>query len=314
MATLKQLEAFVAIARTGSFSAAARVVHVSQPALTAVIKNLEHQLGVALFERSGRGVTLTTAGRELLPTVDRLLTELNETLSNVLSGTAPRGGTVTLACVPSAGSVYLPPLITGFNRVHPTVRIQVRDAMTENREIVRMVRSGDIDCGVASPMPDAAELQFRHLYDDQLVAILPAGDTAARERRVTWRGLAERPLVGMAANSYLRLLIDQTFAAIGVSTRPVTEVSLITTAVGMARAGIGTAVLPLRAAQACDLTGTRMLPVEEPQVRRPIGFLYRSMAELSPAAKTFLHWVLQHQDDAPQPVPDAPQARRPSRR
>src|SRR5215218_6024458 len=97
--TLRQLESFIAIARTGSFSAAARIVHVSQPALTAVIKNLEQQLGVALFERTPRGVTVTTAGRELLPTVDRLLTELNETLANVLSGTAPRGGTVTLACV-----------------------------------------------------------------------------------------------------------------------------------------------------------------------------------------------------------------------
>lgn len=288
MATLKQLEAFVAIARTGSFSAAARIVHVSQPALTTVIKNLERQLGVALFERTARGVTLTTAGRELLPTVDRLLTELNETLANVLSGTAPRGGTVTLACVPSAGSLFLPPLIASFSRQYPTVRIDVRDAMTENREIVRMVRSGDVDCGVASPMPDAAELQFRHLYDDELVAVLPPSQATPGQENITWNELGALPLVGMASHSYLRLLIDQTFAAIGVSKRPVTEVSLITTAVGMARAGLGAAVLPLRAARACDLTGVSTLSLVEPTVRRPIGFLYRSMAELSPAAKAFM--------------------------
>lgn len=288
MATLNQLEAFVAIARTGSFSAAARIVHVSQPALTTAIKNLEQQLGVALFERTSRGVTLTTAGRELLPTVDRLLTELNETLANVLSGTAPRGGTVTLACVPSAGSLFLPPLIASFNRLHPTVRIDVRDAMTENREIVRMVRSGDIDCGVASPMPDAAELQFRHLYDDELVAVLPPAQVSSGQENITWNELGALPLVGMASHSYLRMLIDQTFAAIGISKRPVTEVSLITTAVGMARAGLGAAVLPLRAARACDLTGVSILGLVEPTVRRPIGFLYRSMAELSPAAKAFM--------------------------
>lgn len=290
--TLKQLEAFVAIARTGSFSAAARVVHVSQPALTTVIKNLEHQLGVALFDRTARGVTMTTAGRELLPTVDRLLTELNETLANVLSGTAPRGGTVTLACVPSAGSLFLPPLIASFNCQHPTVRIDVRDAMTENREIVRMVRSGDIDCGVASPMPDAAELQFRHLYDDELVAVLPQSQFTSGRRNITWNELGALPLVGMASRSYLRLLIDQTFAAIGISKRPVAEVSLITTAVGMARAGLGAAVLPLRAARACDLTDMSTLGLVEPTVRRPIGFLYRSMAELSPAAKAFMKHAL----------------------
>jgi LysR family carnitine catabolism transcriptional activator len=206
----------------------------------------------------------------------------------VLSGTAPRGGTVTVACVPSAGSLFLPPLIASFQRQHPTVRIDVRDAMTENREIVRMVRSGDIDCGVASPMPDAGELQFRHLYDDELVAVLPPGCTRAGQKKITWSELGALPLVGMASHSYLRLLIDQTFAAIGLSKRPVTEVSLITTAVGMARAGLGAAVLPLRAAQACHLTGVRTLALVEPAVRRPIGFLYRSMTELSPAAKAFM--------------------------
>jgi DNA-binding transcriptional LysR family regulator len=292
MATLKQLEAFVAIARTGSFSAAARIVHVSQPALTAVIKNLEQQLGVALFERTARGVTMTTAGRELLPTVDRLLTELNETLANVLSGTAPRGGRVTLACVPSAGSLYLPPLIASFTRQHPTVRIEVRDAMTENREIVRMVRAGDIDYGIASPMPDAPELRFRHLYDDELVAVLPPWHVSGGQKHITWDQLGALPLVGMASHSYLRLLIDQTFAAIGISKRPVTEVSLITTAVGMARAGLGAAVLPLRAARACDLTGVITLALVDPTVRRPIGFLYRSMAELSPATKAFMKHAL----------------------
>jgi len=294
MPTLKQLEAFVAIARTGSFSAAARIVHVSQPALTSVIKNLEQQLGVSLFERTARGVTMTTAGRELLPTVDRLLTELNETLANVLSGTAPRGGTVTLACIPSAGSQFLPPLIAGFNVAHPTVRVDLRDAMTENREIVRMVRAGDIDCGVASAMPDAAELQFRHLYDDELVAIVPAGYGDDSLTQLTWKDLSALPLVGMATNSYVRLLVDQTFAAIGVSKRPVAQVSLITTAIGMARAGIGATVLPLRAARACDLSAVRTLALVEPTVRRPIGFLYRSMAELSPAAKLFMKYVLQH--------------------
>lgn len=293
MATLKQLEAFVAIARTGSFSAAARILHVSQPALTAVIKNLEQQLGVALFERTARGVTMTTAGRELLPTVDRLLTELNETLANLLSGTAPRGGTVTVACIPSAGSLFLPPLIADFNRLHATVRIDLRDAMTENREIVRMVRSGDIDCGVASPMPEAGELQFRHLYDDELVALASPDWAGERGDSLTWKELSTLPLIGMASNSYLRLLIDQTFAAIGVSKRPVAQVSLITTAVGMARAGVGATVLPLRAARACDLGGVRMLALAEPSVRRPIGFLYRSMAELSPAAKLFLKYVLE---------------------
>ncbi|ARP96111.1 LysR family transcriptional regulator [Bordetella genomosp. 13] len=290
--TLKQLEAFVAIARTGSFSAAAQVLHVSQPALTAVIKNLEQQLEVVLFERTARGVSMTTAGRELMPTIDRLLTELKETLANVLSGTVPRGGVVSLACVPSAGGVYLPPFIASFNRLHPTVRIDLHDAMPENREIIRMVRTGEIECGVASPMPDAAELQFRHLYDDELIALVNEDHPSAGAGHLTWRQLSTMTLIGMATNSYLRLLIDQTFATISVSRRPVNEVSLITTAIGMARAGMGVTVLPSRAADACNLAGIRRLSLVDPVVRRPIGFLYRSVGELTPAAKAFMNHVV----------------------
>jgi LysR family carnitine catabolism transcriptional activator len=290
-ATLKQLEAFVAIARTGSFSAAARMVHVSQPALTSVIKKLEQQLGLTLFERTSRGVSITTAGRELLPTVDRLLTELNETLANVLSGTAPRGGSVTIACIPSVAGLYLPPLIAGFNARNPSIRIHIKDAMPENRGILGMVRSGEIDLGVASPMQEAPDLQFRRLYDDELMALLPVEHHASRNDVITWEELGAIPLIGMAYQSMVRLLIDKTFAEIGLSRRPVSEVSLITTAVGMARAGLGVAVLPWTAAKICDLTGLKTLALVEPIVRRPIGFLYRSMAELSPAAKAFAKFV-----------------------
>src|SRR5690606_20869273 len=119
--TLKQLEAFIAAARTGSFSAAAELVHVSQPALTSMIKKLEARLGARLFERSSRGAALTPTGRELLPSVDRLIGELNDTLATVLSGTSPQGGIVSVACIPSVAAVYLPPLIAEFERRYPAV-------------------------------------------------------------------------------------------------------------------------------------------------------------------------------------------------
>lgn len=295
-ATLKQLEAFVAVARTGSFSAAARMVHVSQPALTAVIKKLEEQLGITLFERTSRGVAITTAAREMLPTIERLLGELNDTLANVLSGTAPRGGTVTIACIPSVAGLYLPPLISEFSRTHQDIAIRVRDAMPENRGILTMVRAGEVDLGLATPLEEAADLQFRHLYDDELVALLPADHPACRQGQMTWRELAGLPLIGMAYQSVVRLLIDRAFAGIGVARRPVAEVSLITTAIGMARAGIGAAVLPWTAAKLCDLSGLRTITLVEPIVRRPMGLLYRSIAELSPAAKAFFRFASSRKD------------------
>jgi LysR family carnitine catabolism transcriptional activator len=289
--TLKQLEAFIAAARTGSFSAAAELVHVSQPALTSMIKKLEERLGATLFERSSRGAALTPTGRELLPSIDRLISELNDTLATVLSGTSPQGGIVSIACIPSVAADYLPPLIARFEERHPAVRIELQDAMTENRGIVEMLRAGRIDLGLASPSEDARDLEFHPLLEDELVALLPTGHDAARARVISWQALAAIPLIGMAYQSNVRLLVDKTFARLGISKRPHAEVSLITTAVGMARAGLGVAVIPSTAARTCNLDGLIALPIVEPAVRRPLGFLYPSMKALSPAAKRFMRFV-----------------------
>jgi LysR family carnitine catabolism transcriptional activator len=294
-ATLKQLEAFVAAARTRSFSGAAELVHVSQPALTSMIKKLEERLGVKLFERSSRGASLTPAGRELLPTIDRLIAELNETLANVLSGTSPRGGIVSIACIPSVAAIYLPPLIAAFEKKHPAVRVELQDAMPENRGILGMLRADEIDLGIASPSEDARDLQFHMLFEDELVALLPCEHPASRSDTIAWKDLVGIPLIGMAYQSNVRLLVDKTFARIGVSKRPHAEVSLITTAVGMARAGLGVAVMPSTAAQICNLDGLAVLLIVEPVVRRPLGFLYPSMKTLSPAAKRFMLFVSEEQ-------------------
>ncbi|RTZ48053.1 LysR family transcriptional regulator [Candidimonas sp. SYP-B2681] len=289
--TLRQLEAFIAVSQTGSFSAAARVVHVSQPALTSTIQKLERQLAVRLFERDSRGSVLTTAGRELFPAIERLVLELNETVANVLNSTTPSGGTVSIGCIPSVAALVMPPLIASFERTHPHIRVVLKDAMPENRGIVNMIRSGEIDYGIASPADEAPDLLFRLLFEDELVALVPAVYPAARAAMINWSELATMPLIGMSYQSYVRELVDQGFASIGVSKRPYAEVSLITTAVGMVKVGLGATVLPSTAAKVCNLDNVRVLSLEKPVVRRRMGFLYRSMASLSPAGKHFMHFV-----------------------
>ncbi|SHI20923.1 LysR family transcriptional regulator [Pollutimonas bauzanensis] len=289
--TLKQLEAFVAVAQTGSFSAAAQIVHVSQPALTSMIQKLERQLGLTLFDRDSRGSTVTTAGRELFPAIQRILVELNETVASVINSTTPRGGTVSIACIPSIAASFMPPLIASFERVHPQIRIVMKDAMTENRGIIDMLRSGQIDYGIASPSQESSDLQFRLLFEDELVALVAHAAAASKDHSITWSQLAAHPLIGMSYESYVRQMVDKAFAQIGVSKRPYTQVSLITTAVGMVKAGLGVTVLPSTAARVCNLEGIHLLSLTEPAMRRRMGFIYRSMTSLSPAAKHFMNFV-----------------------
>lgn len=298
--TLKQLEAFLAVARLGSFSAAAQSIHVSQPALTSLIQNLEGQLGTQLFERSVRGAMLTTRGRELRPAVDSALAGLNETLVALMHSTSPRGGLVSVACIPSAAARVFPPLIAEFQRVQPRVKVELRDAMVENRGILDMLREGVIDFGVASP-GHTDGLQYKHLFDDSLVALVSVDHRLAGRDVISWSDLVGEPLIGMSENSHVRQLTDSALARIGVSRHPIAAVSLITTAVGMVRHGFGISVLPDSAAGVCNLERIRVLPLRDPVVQRPLGFVYQSITALSPAAKAFMQFVeqaLQSSNDA----------------
>ncbi len=288
--TLKQLEAFVAVADTGSFTAAAQAIHVSQPALSSLIQNLEGQLGAQLFERDPRGVSITTTGRELLPSIRKALNELNETVAAVLHATSPRGGVVSMACIPSVAALFMPPLIAKFQALHPQVKIELRDAMVENQGIIDMLRTGLIDFGLASPI-ESAGLLFKFLFEDELVAIVSSGHRLACRGHISWSDLVGEQVIGLSKNSYIRQLTDDAFAKIGVSKHPYGPVSLITTAVGLAKHDLGVAVLPDSAAQVCNLDGVTLLGIREPTVSRPLGFLYRSMTSLSPAAKAFMSFV-----------------------
>lgn len=288
--TLKQLEAFIAVARLGSFSAAAQSIHVSQPALTSLIQNLEGQLGTQLFERSSRGATITTSGRELRPAVENTLTGLNETIASLVHSTSPRGGRVSVACIPSAAASVMPPLIAKFQKAYPLVKIELLDAMVENRGILELLRAGTIDFGVASPN-ESDELEFKHLFEDELVALVREDHHLAAKKHIAWTDLIGEQLIGMSENSYVRQLTDGAFAKIGISKPPCAAVSLITTAIGMAKEGFGVSVLPDSAAQVCNLDGIRVLRLQDPVVRRSLGFVYRSMTALSPAAKTFMRFA-----------------------
>ena len=288
--TLKQLEAFIAVSRQGSFSAAAQAIHVSQPALTSLIQNLEGQLGTQLFERSSKGATLTTTGRELRPAIESMLTGLSETITSLMQSTSPKGGTVSVACIPSAAALIMPALIAKFQRVHPQVNVVLLDAMVENQGILDMLRAGSIDFGMASPNA-SDELQFIHLFEDELVALVPDRHPLANRGRIAWAELIGEQLIGMSQNSYVRQLTDGAFARLGVSKHPCATVSLITTAIGMSKEGFGVTVLPDSAASVCNLDGISVLRLEDPVVRRSLGFVYASLSKLSPAARAFMRFV-----------------------
>ncbi len=243
-------------------------------------------MGARLFDRNTRNVQLTVTGAQLLPAVERLLADLDATIGGVRDAVARASGRVIVAALPSIASSLLPPAIARAKAANAGVEIAVRDAVAGR--ISAMVRTGEADLGIAGrPESGESELHFARLLSDRLVAACPLTHPLARRRRIGWRDLVGEPFISMSRDSSVRRLVEQAFATIGERHEPAYEVVYLSSAVSMAAASLGIAVVPSSALKALDLGRIAVRPLVGPAVEREIGLLTSRVRSLSPAANFF---------------------------
>src|SRR5882724_5269187 len=142
---LRQLQTFVTVARLGSLTRAANLLHLSQPALTKQIRQLEETLGVRLLDRNTRGVEPTRIGKELVPSVERLLTEINSVIVNIKELAARSRGVVRVAALPTIAATILPAAIAKLKERHPGISVRLNDKLAQR--IVKLVKDEEVDFG-----------------------------------------------------------------------------------------------------------------------------------------------------------------------
>ncbi|MFC7556331.1 LysR family transcriptional regulator [Pseudoroseomonas wenyumeiae] len=247
--SLRSLQAFVAVARYRSFSRAAGLLHRTQPALTVQVRRLEEALGLRLLDRLPRGAEPTAAGSELARTLEPLLRDLEHAL-DVARGTASRrAGTVRLAAVPSVASGLLPAAIALLQERHPTLQVRLQEAVTGR--VQAMVRADLAETGIASRPEDGSDLEAEPLFQDRIVAVMPAGHRLA-SGPVTLERIAAEPLLLMETDTSVDRLLSDAFAARRLSLTVRQRAVHAATLINMARAGLGIALLPRRPAN-CSL-------------------------------------------------------------
>ena len=283
---LRHLRAFLAVATERGFTRAAARLHCTQPAVTLLVRQLEESIGAKLLDRTTRNVQLTSTGAQLLPAVERLLADLDGTLGGVRDAVARAQGRVVVAALPSIASALLPQVIAEISRSNPGIAVSVRDAVAGR--ISAMVRSGEADLGVGGRPADDEDLTFSPLLSDRLVAACPQSHALASRRSISWADLAGQPFISMSRDSSVRRLVDEAFVAIGMRRDPAYEVIYLSTAVSMAAAGLGIAVVPSSALSALNLERIVVRPLTAPAVRREIGVLATGARTLSPAAAFFV--------------------------
>jgi DNA-binding transcriptional LysR family regulator len=285
---LAQVEGFVEVAHRGNLSRAAESLFITQPALTARLRALEHEVGTPLFRRGRRGMVLTEPGHAFLPYAERALRTLRDGVAMV--GQLPIAEALVLGAAPAISTYTLPGLLVRFARARPQARLIVRTGHSE--EILDQVVRGDLDVGLIRALhhPD---LESQPILEDELVLVADPGHPLARRRRITPSQLGDARLILFDRTSSFYELTSRLFRQAGSPPRGVLELDNIDAAKRMVLAGLGVALLP-RTAIEDELASGRLRPIElvgtPPVERRIVAVRRRERGETSPAAEAF--WSL----------------------
>jgi DNA-binding transcriptional LysR family regulator len=290
--TLRQLRAFVAVARLGRFNLAAERVHVTQSALSMLVRGLERQLGLRLFDRHTRMVRLTEAGTEFLPVAEKTLADLEAAVSASRELATLKRGRVSVATSTVFAGTLLPWAIREFSARFPGVRCVLKDCAEQ--EIRHRVRAGDVDFGVGTALDPDPELAEIPLLEDSLTLLCVDKHPLGAKRTVAWRDLAGYPLIVLGSGSPLRTLVDLALERAGVRVEPAYEVSFSSTVISMVAAGLGIAALPVNARQVSPKVKVLVRPLVRPAVSRRVCVFLRREVKPSPAAAAFLEFAREY--------------------
>jgi DNA-binding transcriptional LysR family regulator len=278
---LAQVEGFVEVARRGNLSRAAETLFITQPALTARLRALEAEVGIPLFRRGRRGMTLTDAGRAFLPHAERALRALRDGAAMV--GQVPVTEALVLGAAPAISTYTLPDLLVRFTATRPDARLVVRTGHSE--EILEQVVRGDLDVGLIRAIhhPDVETIT---LFDDELVLVADPGHPLARRRRIAASQVADARLILFDRTSSFYDLTRTLFRHAGSQPRGVIELDHIDAAKRMVLAGLGVALLP-RSAIGEELDSGRLRPIDivgTPPIERRIVAIRRREVDGPPGA------------------------------
>jgi DNA-binding transcriptional LysR family regulator len=284
--TIKQLQAFVLACRFGVLTRAAEEMFITQPAVSVLIRQLELALGMRLFDRTSRSLSPTVAAREILPTVERMLRDLESLKSSVKELADRERGHLRFAATPSIAGAIVPKLIAEYRTLYPNIEVSIDDAAPDRLSAPTLTGDVEFSIGTLSEAPEGLTLQC--LARDYLCAICRKDSKLARKRRIRWDDTLSYPWIAVKANIGIRSLIDEALFTLGVRKQVQYEVAYMTTGLAMAQAGLGIAIFPgmlLGSFPHPDLVARKL---EAPVVTRDVSLIRRAQHSLSPAAESFV--------------------------
>lgn len=288
---LRHVRAFLKIAETRNFTRAANDLHVSQSALTVQIQQLEDSLGVQLFDRNKRGVTLTAAGKDVFGPLQRLFNDAQAIVGHARELSSASTGFVSIAALPTVCAGVLPQLVQTFVAMNPGIRVQIMDVIAERVREAVLKRNADM--GIGTRHGRDSDLRATPLFQDHLAVFVHALHPLATRHSITLREATSFALILPSRDSSVREAVEAIAHREHVVLQTHYEANYMPTALAYVRAGLGIAILPESAADR-EAPGFRRIPLNNRFSTRQIELLQRRDSTLSPAAESFAQHLLRH--------------------
>jgi len=284
---LNQIETFLHVAELGSFSRAAEQLGVTQPTLSARIQVLERDLGQRLFERLGRGVRLTEAGRAFQPYAERSLLMIKEGREALDASQNPTRGKLRIGSARVIGAYVLPDILATFRDEYPGVELSILTG--RSHEVLQMVLTEEAQLGLGRTL-NHPELDSIYLYDEQIVFVTHPEHPLARRGEATISEVAQEPLILYDRDSTYYVLITKVCREAGIVPKVTMNLDSVEATKKMLERGLGVSFLPASSIESDVRRGTlAAVPLTEGhQVTLPTSVMVRKSNRGNPLIETFL--------------------------
>ncbi len=293
--TIRQIEVLDAVSREGSVTAAAVALHLTQPAVSMQLRQLEEQLQISLFEPVGRGLQITEPGRDLAALAADLLRQLDEFSGAARALRGVQRGLVRLGVVRTA-KYFAPRLLAQFLKSHPGLDLRLN---VYNRErIIEQLQSYAIDLGIMGLPPEGSNISGTPFAPNPLAIVAAPSHRLAQRSQVIPEELEKEAFIVREAGSGTRKAMDRYFADAGLAINPVMETDSNETIKQAVMAGIGIGMLSLHTVQLEQSAGRLVvLNVAGMPLRRQWFVVHSRERRLTPAAEEFHRYLLREADD-----------------
>ncbi|MEK7277017.1 MAG: LysR substrate-binding domain-containing protein [Chloroflexota bacterium] len=284
---LRHLTYFVAVAGRLNFSRAAEELHVAQPAISQQIQALERELGVPLFERIGKRVSLTEAGKALLPHARQILSAVETARHEIAEHGSLARGKASLGAPPTVSAHVLPSRLTAFQKEYPGLEVTLRESGTET--LVKLVEEGQLDLAIVSTDILPASIEAVPLFEEPYVIAVSAQHRFGKRKTIILSDLADEPFILFPEGYKLREVTLDACRRAGFEPKVALDGGSMQSALQFVAAGLGVALVPEMALT--EAAGIRALRIADQSLRRNLGLVWRKGHYLSPAARALREFL-----------------------